>query len=76
MVRQGRYNNYSGLKTGDVVMSMDYNTVFVIRGFRVINEKTRYVNVIIEECEDSDGWISTWYVNIDEFQNEFYVIEI
>lgn len=76
MVRHGRYNNYSGLKTGDVVRSMDYNTVFVIRGFSVINEKTRYVNVIIEECEDSDGWISTWYVNIDKFQNEFYVIEI
>lgn len=76
MVKPGYSDNYLGIKTGDVVKSRDVGNIQVIKGFIVIEENMRYVEVVIGDYEDSDGWTSTRYVDIDDFQNEFDVIEI
>lgn len=76
MVKPGHSDNYFGLKTGDIVKSRIAGIIRVIQGFIVIDEKMRYVDVILGDYEDSDGWTSTMYVDIDDFQNEFDVIEV
>ena len=76
MVKPGYSDKYLWLKTGDVVKSRTSCGIQVIKGFIVIDEKMRYVDVIIGDYEDSDGWPSTRYVDIDGFLIEFEVIEI
>lgn len=76
MVKPGHSDSYLGLRTGDVVKSREFDKIFAIQGFIVISPKMRYVDVIVGDYEDSDGWTSTRYVDIDDFQNEFDVIEI
>lgn len=76
MAKQGHSDSYLGLKTGDVVKSKITREIQVIQGFIVISPKMRYADVIVGDYEDSDGWTSTRYVDIDDFQNEFDVIEV
>jgi hypothetical protein len=76
MVKPGYSDNYLGLKTGDVVKSMLTGEIQVIKGFMLIDERMRYVDVIIGDYEDSDGWSSNRYVCIDDFQSEFDIIEV